>query len=276
LYTRRNVWFIDEECSYTVSNLSSSSSSSIHSLLINTTQTFSQISNVNVQLGRLRDKAARFHELLRTTDTANNPEFNVLRKALGKDIRIAEKDINGLRQAIDVVSGSRHKFPLITDVELQQRRDFVTSSAANINEVRSKMESESARDKMAQDEQRAKARDASNPALGSPLQNENSRFINNQVAEQKYMIGEQDLALDGLSSAVDRLGVMSKEVNIELKEQNRMLDELEGDLDEAGNKMNVVTAKLAKLLKTKDGCTIWTVVILTLIFAILLGLVIYT
>jgi hypothetical protein len=227
-------------------------------------------------LGHLRDKASRFHEVLRTTDTANNPEFNVLRKALAKDVRVAEKDVSGLRQAIDVVSANRHKFPLITDAELEGRREFVFTSVAQINEVRTKMESESARDKMAQDEQRAKAFDVINPAGGSPLQNENARFINNQVAEQKYMMGEQDQALDGLSSAVDRLGALGKEVNIELKEQNRMLDELEDDLDDAGNKMNIVTAKLAKLLKTKDGCTIWTVVILTLIFVILLGLVIYT
>lgn len=48
-----------------------------------------------------------------------------------------------------------------------------------------------------------------------------------------------------------------------------MIDALETDLDDAGNKMNVVMASLSKLLKTKDGCQIWTIVILALILIIL-------
>ena len=90
------------------------------------------------------------------------------------------------------------------------------------------------------------------------------------------MMREQDSALDTLGSAVDRLDHLGREVNSELKEQNLMLNELDDELDAAGNKMNVVQAQLAKLLKTKDGCTIWTIVVLTLIFLVLLFLVVYT
>ena len=221
----------------------------------------------------------RFNELLRTTDTANNPEFNVLRKGFLKDIRVAEKDVSGLKQAIDVVNNNRAKFPLITDAELASRRDFVSRSVSSLHEIKAKVESESARDKMAQDEARAKTTfevETSNPAFGgNGADRENTRFIKNQVAEQRYMMGEQDQALDGLGAAVDRLGEIGKEVNTELKEQNLMLNQLEDDLDSAGNRMGVVQAKLSKLLQTKDRCTIWSVVILTLIFCILLFLVFY-
>jgi hypothetical protein len=48
-----------------------------------------------------------------------------------------------------------------------------------------------------------------------------------------------------------------------------MLDNLSGDMDTATNKINVVQAQLGKLLQTKDGCQIWTVVILALILIIL-------
>jgi hypothetical protein len=41
-------------------------------------------------------------------------------------------------------------------------------------------------------------------------------------------------------------------------------------MDHAGEKMNVVMEALGKLLKTKDGCQIWTIVILAGIL-ILLG-----
>ena len=90
------------------------------------------------------------------------------------------------------------------------------------------------------------------------------------------MLGEQDEQLDNLGEAVDRLGRIGTQVNEELKEQNIMLDGLDDDLDAAGNRMNVVQAQLSKLLKTKDGCVIWTVVILTLILALLVALVIWT
>jgi hypothetical protein len=48
-----------------------------------------------------------------------------------------------------------------------------------------------------------------------------------------------------------------------------MLNNLENDIDDAGNKMNFVMAKLSKLLKTKDGCQLWTIIILALILIIL-------
>ena len=75
---------------------------------------------------------------------------------------------------------------------------------------------------------------------------------------------------------MDRLGDMGRVINTELREQNQMLDELDDDIDEAGNKMNFVMAKLAKLLKTKDGCLIWTIVLLTLLLVILIALTIWT
>ena len=40
--------------------------------------------------------------------------------------------------------------------------------------------------------------------------------------------------------------------------------------------MNFVMGKLAKLLKTKDSCQLWTVLILTLVLVILIFLVMYT
>ena len=238
---------------------------------------------MDYQTARLKEKSTKFSDLLRNSDTANNPEFTVLRKGLLKDLKQTDKDISGLRHSIDLVSKSRAKFPLITDAELAGRREFVMSSAAAVAEVRAKIDSESARDKMAQDELHAKASyemtdiatSQSNDRGGS-AQKENSRFIKNQVAEQRYMLNEQDNALDTLGDAVDRLDHLGREVNTELKEQNLMLNELDDELDAAGNRMNVVQAQLAKLLKTKDGCTIWTIVILTVLFLLLLGLVVYT
>jgi hypothetical protein len=48
-----------------------------------------------------------------------------------------------------------------------------------------------------------------------------------------------------------------------------MLDNLDSDLEQATSKMDVVMEALQKLLKTKDGCQIWTIVILTIILILL-------
>lgn len=58
-------------------------------------------------------------------------------------------------------------------------------------------------------------------------------------------------------------------------EQNRLLDDLGGDIDDAGEKMNFVMGRLSKLLKTKDSCQIWSIVILALILIILVGLTVF-
>jgi hypothetical protein len=54
-----------------------------------------------------------------------------------------------------------------------------------------------------------------------------------------------------------------------------MLDVLESDMDDAGVKMNTLMLSLSKILKTKNGCQIWTIVILILVLVILIALIIW-
>ena len=89
------------------------------------------------------------------------------------------------------------------------------------------------------------------------------------------MMRQQDETLDELDGAVDRVGVIAGAINEELSDQNKMLDELEGDLDDAEERMGMVMGKLSKLLKTKDGCQLWTIVSLTLVLVVLCILVFY-
>ena len=70
--------------------------------------------------------------------------------------------------------------------------------------------------------------------------------------------------------AVDTLGETGRAIRTELREQDVLLDHLNDEIGTAADKMNVVQATLSKLLNTKDGCQIWTIVILGLIL-ILLG-----
>eukprot|EP01042_Synura_sphagnicola_P003302 gene3302-4087_t len=103
----------------------------------------------------------------------------------------------------------------------------------------------------------------------SDLEAGNETFVRDTRMQVKQNIDKQDEALAKLGVAVDSLGEKGRVIHEELVDQNRKLNKLDDDLDEAGNKMNFVMAKLSKLLKTKDGCQIWTIVILALVLVVL-------
>lgn len=107
------------------------------------------------------------------------------------------------------------------------------------------------------------------------IEKENTKFVKNQQQITKENIENQDIQLGQLDIAVDRLHVIAKVVEEETRVQNIMLDDLGRDLDDAGNKMGIVMGSLSKLLQTKDGCQIWTIVILAVILIILVALVIW-
>ena len=87
---------------------------------------------------------------------------------------------------------------------------------------------------------------------------------------------QQDEQLDVLSQGVGRLGDMASTIGNEVEEQSKMLSEMDEDLDRAAEKMGLVLGKVAKLLKTKDKCQIWGVILLFFTLIILVALVIYT
>lgn len=238
--------------------------------------------NVNAQVERIKVKHDKLQDLLHQGDGGSGSvDFKELRKTLLKELKAAEKDVRGLQVAIEMIEKNRDKFPHIRDSELENRRSFVVELHNVVQDIKARADSESVRRKIESDATHSK-RDAYDESLAhmsksvNPAERANARFIKEQRLETVSMIGHQDDAIDALGMAVDRLGELGKEVNVELKEQNIMLAGLDDELDEAGNRMNLVMGSLAKLLKTKDGCMIWTVVILFLILVLLIALVIWT
>eukprot|EP01041_Mallomonas_annulata_P006501 gene6501-13128_t len=224
--------------------------------------------NVQTFVERIKIRYERFQDLIKNCDTATTPEFKELRKGLVKDIKSAERQIKDLRGAVDMVDRNREKFQHIKDSELNQRKRFVEDVNRIINDVKSYLESSVVRRKMDEDENRQK-RQAVEMTANSDVERGNDQFIDDQRQVSKQLMKEQDVQVGALGQAVDRLGEMGRGINEELKLQNKMLDSLDNDLDDAGNKMNFVMGKLSKLLKTKDGCQIWTIVILGLILVAL-------
>lgn len=197
---------------------------------------------------------------------------------------------------------NRAKFAHIKDVELQSRKKFcedvqvvvdgpvtllcfhVCICRANLyqfanSEIKYGMTDDPAIRRKLDDDEQKKRRDvygSSAAALGGggvdaerEREKENDTFLRGQARQQKEMIRDQDVQLDHLGRAVDRLGQIGRDVNQELKEQNIMLDGLDKDMNDASDRMDTVMGQMQKLLNSKDGCQIWTIVILALILVIL-------
>ena len=63
--------------------------------------------------------------------------------------------------------------------------------------------------------------------------NANSGFVANQRVVTQQNIDQQDIHLEALGNAADRLNAMGGVINQELREQNLMLDQLDNDMDDA-------------------------------------------
>jgi uncharacterized Zn-binding protein involved in type VI secretion len=129
--------------------------------------------------------------------------------------------------------------------------------------VKQGLDSPAVRKKMEEDEKR------NVDFSTNPMARSNNEFVANQQQQTQKMIEQQDSSLDVLGVAVDRLGKIGKDIHEEVHEQGVLLDSLEREVDDNSAKMNVVTASLSKLLQTKDGCQIWTIVILTFMLILL-------
>lgn len=137
--------------------------------------------------------------------------------------------------------------------------------------IKNGIESTSVRRKIEEDELRSKrdSYDDANSALISNINQENNRFIKDQKVQIQKSMQDQDKAIEQLGTQVDRLGEIGRTINTEVKEQSILLDKLETEIDDASTRMGQVEQALGKLLKTKDSCQIWTIVILALILIIL-------
>jgi syntaxin 6 len=127
-----------------------------------------------------------------------------------------------------------------------------------------------------QAKRKREAQDEAQQALQSEINADNENFVRDQKRQVQQTIKVQDQALGGLEQSLVSLQGRAKVINTELKEQDKMLDDLKGDVDKANDRILTVNEALGKLLNTKDGCQIWTVVILFVILVILVALVIWT
>ena len=64
---------------------------------------------------------------------------------------------------------------------------------------------------------------------------------------------KQDQGLEMLSKSAERLGQLSMGIHDELNQQNQMLDEMDTDLEAAGEDLDIITRRTKELIEKSGG-----------------------
>ena len=217
-----------------------------------------------------------FRRAVKTTNTATTTDAKDLKKKVKKDIKSCENTLKDLQLTVRLVEGDRAQFDHITDAELEARRRFIVDMANKLSSAKTALDASDVKDKQTKDERELAARRGGDMGATNKREKENTDFINDQQASAQMMMARQDDCLEDLEGAVERVGQIAGAINTELGVQNKMLTELESDVDEAEARMGVVMSKLGKLLQTKDGCQIGSIVGLAILLVVITFLVFYT
>ena len=162
-------------------------------------------------------RAARFVHLLETVDTCTHAEFRELRRALTKEVKAADAQLKDLRTTVDYVERDRAAFAHIDDAELASRRAWVSDAKGTIDGFKVTLTGDKVKEKLLADEKKALAASApgGDATLGARNQREfdNTRFVQDQQAQQRVQMREQDESVLELEGAVTRIHAMGKEIN---------------------------------------------------------------
>eukprot|EP00475_Leptophrys_vorax_P037854 TRINITY_DN6582_c1_g1_i1.p1 TRINITY_DN6582_c1_g1~~TRINITY_DN6582_c1_g1_i1.p1 ORF type:complete len:208 (-),score=48.13 TRINITY_DN6582_c1_g1_i1:233-856(-) len=86
---------------------------------------------------------------------------------------------------------------------------------------------------------------------------------------------EQEQVLEDMLTVIKRLGVMSNQINDELKTQDEMLDRLGDNMDDANSRLQILDKKLQHLMRKSKCSYCKIIIVLAVIFFILFFIIIY-
>jgi methyl-accepting chemotaxis protein len=94
------------------------------------------------------------------------------------------------------------------------------------------------------------------------------------MQRQQQLMQQQDHGLEMLAQSAERLGNLSMAISDELNQQNQMLDDMDRDLDEAGNNLDYVTQKTKEFIEQSGGMQNFMLILTLIVIAIVLFLLI--
>lgn len=171
---------------------------------------------------------------------------------LRKRVSALEADLNDLSDAVNVVKQNRSLFR-ISEEELASREKFISDMTRNIRNLKPRNQSD---------------------------QNEtwqpNDSFVDPEQQQQELIMQNQDAHLGELASAVERIGVLGRDMHQELEEQGQILDEFGDEFDETTSRIRNVQQRLDRFIAETGPRQFCMIVVLSITFVILTVLVVVT
>lgn len=238
---------------------------------------------VQASLSGLRDQLSQADGLVTSGGQSSEvePVLSEARQSMSQ-IHVNVKDLS---QTITIVEENRTRFPSIDNRELDSRRAFVTDAKTTLSQcdeqikrIASRAQAASnQRKKLLQptgDRESALSNSRFQSSANAEATRANDDFVAGSRMQQQTIEKEQDLVMDDMSHALDRLKGISETIGDELKQSEYHLGALEEDIDAANGTMEVVLKKMDKLLRSSDKGRLCCIVILFVVaIALFMGIV---
>ncbi|NP_001088686.1 uncharacterized protein LOC495950 [Xenopus laevis] len=232
---------------------------------------------VQKALNTSRGLYQRWSELLQESQVSSAEEFDWTTNELRNSLRSIEWDLEDLEETISIVESNPRKFK-ITGAELSERRGFVEQTRNSVKEMRDHISSPRSVAFTERKNREVLLGAAQQPRtdrfsrLDEEIISGNSRYMEEQQAQQQLIIDGQDAELEMVSGSIRVLKDMSSRIGDELEEQTVMLDDFTHEMDNTRTRVDSVFKRMAKVSHISNDRRQWCVII-TLLLALIIILV---
>ncbi|KAM4675584.1 syntaxin-10 [Discoglossus pictus] len=232
---------------------------------------------VQKSLNTSRGLYQRWCELLQESHVTSAEEFDWTTNELRNSLRSIEWDLEDLEETISIVESNPKKFK-ITGTELSERRSFVEQTRNSVKEMRDHISSPKAVAFTEQKNREGLLGVSNKPTsdrysrLDDEIISGNSRYVEDQQAQQQLIIDEQDAELELVSGSIRVLKNMSGRIGDELDEQAVMLEDFSHEMENTQTRMDSVLKRMAKVSHMTTDRRQWCVII-ALVVALLIVLI---
>ena len=208
----------------------------------------------------------------------HDDEYTVgeLIQELSKNCRTVEFYLKDLERTVQIVEKQPKQFG-ITTKELQNRRQFISQTKNNVENIKREISSRKNR-RVKEDRKALLSGSDYEPPAQSAYQKQviknNQDFIDSQLQLQQTVRQQQDTNIDRAIEATERIHGIVVDIGDELDQQNHELNEFEGEVEQTANLLRRTSHRLEKLMSVggdvgKIVCIIALVIIIGVILVLL-------
>jgi len=193
----------------------------------------------------------RWQELLKSTNTAENDEFDWTTQELIENLKTIEQDLEALDETVCIVEKNMDRFSLDSR-DIDQRKRFIVDTRTRIQSIRGAIDHPNTHEKMEQDKRKALILSGASSAAQDLRGN---LIIDDEKNEQQQLMADQDDIMGEIGQSVDRLNESALVINEELKSQNTLLEDTNKNAADLLDRVKVSSKKLTDLLESSTSTT---------------------